>query len=162
MMLDGATSTRRRLIRTTSCFTIRIEISSPLHSRDNSTVRLHKRKTDILYKLPSPRFEPTTFLIHDLSWRLRPLDHRGSTLNVFLINRNVNGQLIARWQLQTLAKPGHQTAPCQETTSWNEEKPEGGRPEGESSILWQTTFRSASWINLSKGLSSNCQCKVRY
>ena len=54
----------RRLIRTTSCFTIRIEISSPLHSRDNlSTVRLHKRKTDILYKLPSPRFEPTTFLI---------------------------------------------------------------------------------------------------
>ena len=27
----------------------------------------------------SPRFEPATFLIHDLSWRLRPLDHRGST-----------------------------------------------------------------------------------
>ena len=54
----------KKMIRTTSCFTIRIEISSPLHSRDNlSTVRLHKRKTDILYKLPSPRFEPTTFLI---------------------------------------------------------------------------------------------------
>ena len=31
-------------------------------------------------RFPSPGFEPTTVLIHDLSWRLRPLTHRGSTV----------------------------------------------------------------------------------
>ena len=36
-----------------------------------------QKKTKHLYKT-SPRFEPTTFLIHDLiTWRIRPLDHRG-------------------------------------------------------------------------------------
>ena len=39
-----------------------------------------QKKKKFIYK-SSPGFEPTTFLIHDLSnWWLRPLDHRGSTI----------------------------------------------------------------------------------
>ena len=52
-----------------SCFTIRIENLSKSASltRQSSTVRLHKRKEDDLYINHRPRFEPATFLIHDLS-----------------------------------------------------------------------------------------------
>ena len=41
--------------------------------------RHHKRKTDILYKLPSPGFEPTTFLFHDLRRKTDALD-RSATI----------------------------------------------------------------------------------
>ena len=66
---------RRRLIRTTSCSS---KNCRPQIAFDSSIrFRHHKRKTDSLYKLPSPGFEPTTFLIHDLRiWRLRLLGHR--------------------------------------------------------------------------------------
>ena len=58
-MVDG-NSSWRRLIRTTSCS---LKSQIPL----NSFIRFRhqKRKTNVLYK-SSPRFEPTTFLIHDL------------------------------------------------------------------------------------------------
>ena len=52
--------------------------------------QFHKRKKENDLILSSPRFEPTTFLIHDLirkkTWRIRPLDHRGR-LHIIISNK---------------------------------------------------------------------------
>ena len=58
-----------------------VVISSSLRRKSLSFLQLISTKENetILYQSP-PGFKPTTFLIHDLSnWRIRPLDHRGST-----------------------------------------------------------------------------------
>ena len=87
-------SNRRRLIQTTSCFAsfqshccvFQFASSSQisfLFSIDLSTST--KEKTNELYQSPTPGFEPTTFLIHDLERRIDALD-RSAT-----VGRHIQG-----------------------------------------------------------------------
>ena len=94
-----------------------------------SSAYIHKRKRWSNSALLGS--EPTTFLIHNLSnWRLRPLDHRGSTPwnSVCLCYSNLCGEwiffdLVGKWpNLKQTAKiiwlPSPKQIKCQQTSKY--------------------------------------------